>query len=258
LRKRIPILAYHAILNGAARELPAEWSRPHAVAYSSFREQLNFLRGRGWLSVGLDAVCAQPNELPSKPIAFTFDDGHSSDLIAADTLAEFGFSGTFFIAWSYIGRKHYVDQAAVKELVRGGFTIGSHAMRHAPLTEVDARELVRELVESKRRLEELTGDPVKELAVPFGRYDRRVIAAAMAAGYERVATSDIGIARNGTRRTLPRLPVTAKTSFADFCMLLTAPQVSLIALRLRNGLARRLTKMKCVLVSAPQTIELKD
>ena len=47
-------------------------------------------------------------------------------------------------------------------------------------------------------LGEIIGEAVTETACPFGSYDRRVLRATRAAGYQRVFTSDGGPIRLGT------------------------------------------------------------
>lgn len=250
--RRIPILAYHAIALGDAITLPSGWSRPHTVSYFSFLAQLDFLKNDGWKTVGFEAIGGSDSGEGHKRVVITLDDGHASDTIAAEALARHGFRGIFFVPWSHVGRKSYLEPSAVQELIRSGFGIGSHGLTHAPLTGRDDAELQRELVESKQRLEDLTGTEVTDLALPFGRYDRRVIAAALAAGYQRIATSDIGIARVKAAGVLPRLPITAATRLEDFCALLSARPVSVMWRRMRQGAGRRLVRLKGTVLQARQ------
>jgi peptidoglycan/xylan/chitin deacetylase (PgdA/CDA1 family) len=65
-----------------------------------------------------------------------------------------------------------------------GVAIGSHGVAHARLTRLGDDDLRRELVESKRQIEEELGRPCTELAYPYGEHDERVRAAARAAGYD--------------------------------------------------------------------------
>jgi hypothetical protein len=61
----------------------------------------------------------------------------------------------------------------------------------------------RELRESKRQVEEMTGLPCTLFCVPGGSYDDEVLAEAFDAGYERILTSDVGVA-DPSRRVLNR------------------------------------------------------
>ena len=64
-----------------------------------------------------------------------------------------------------------------------GYEIGSHTLSHANLTLLSDDDLVRELSESKKILEDLTGKQVTSLSFPFGRVNARVWKTAQALGY---------------------------------------------------------------------------
>lgn len=66
-----------------------------------------------------------------------------------------------------------------------GVDVGSHGVSHAHLTRLADEELRRELVESRREIEEQLSRPCAELAYPYGEHDERVRAAARQAGYGR-------------------------------------------------------------------------
>jgi peptidoglycan/xylan/chitin deacetylase (PgdA/CDA1 family) len=63
--------------------------------------------------------------------------------------------------------------------------VGSHGVTHAHLTRLSDEELRRELVESKRQIEDELGRACPDFAYPYGEHDDRVRAAVRAAGYER-------------------------------------------------------------------------
>src|SRR6185437_1616968 len=115
---------------------------------------------------------------------------------------------------------HFLDRQSVKQLSRDGFGIGSHGMTHSRLTAISPDRLRQELEESKARLEDLLGLPITDLAVPFGSYDRRVIEAALDAGYSTIMTSEVRQASFGPKsRVFPRLPVKSFTTHSDFLTL---------------------------------------
>ena len=70
--------------------------------------------------------------------------------------------------------------------------IASHSIHHFVLTRLPAEKQRHELVESKRRLEELTGAPVTTFCVPSGVWDDALVKAARDAGYTRILCSDRG------------------------------------------------------------------
>jgi peptidoglycan/xylan/chitin deacetylase (PgdA/CDA1 family)/lipid II:glycine glycyltransferase (peptidoglycan interpeptide bridge formation enzyme) len=68
--------------------------------------------------------------------------------------------------------------------------IGSHTLTHPDLTRIRPDQLKTELIDSKRRLEQLLGNPIEDLALPFGSYDQEVLRMAREAGYKRIYTVD--------------------------------------------------------------------
>jgi len=81
----------------------------------------------------------------------------------------------------------------VRDLARDPrVTIGSHGCRHVPLAKLPEAEMILELTESRRILEEQLGRPVRHLAYPYGATGEagpREFAAAQAAGYLTAVTT---------------------------------------------------------------------
>lgn len=127
-------------------------------------------------------------------VAVTFDDGNASDVgIALPALAARGLRATFHPCAGRLGSTGYVDAEALGTLRAAGMEVGSHGWGHVDLRRLDAAGLAREAEESRRVLAEASGGPIEAFAVPFGSYDRRVLAAL--GGYRRVYTSDRDRAR---------------------------------------------------------------
>jgi peptidoglycan/xylan/chitin deacetylase (PgdA/CDA1 family) len=71
----------------------------------------------------------------------------------------------------------------LRKLAEAGFEIGSHTLTHRDLTRLDDATLRRELHDSRKAIENEVGERVSSVSYPFGRYSRRVIDEARAAGY---------------------------------------------------------------------------
>ena len=81
------------------------------------------------------------------------------------------------------------------ELVRRGFSIGSHSMYHSILSRETTEVQVAELKESRTQLAEELGLPINLLAYPNGTpqdHDLRTVAAARAAGYKHAFCTQAG------------------------------------------------------------------
>jgi peptidoglycan/xylan/chitin deacetylase (PgdA/CDA1 family) len=95
----------------------------------------------------------------------------------------------------------FLDWAGAKELVRRGFSIGSHTMRHAILSRETAKVQVEELAESRRWLQAELDVPIHLLAYPNGRrgdYNAGTMRCAEWVGYRYALTTRPGLNRSTT------------------------------------------------------------
>jgi peptidoglycan/xylan/chitin deacetylase (PgdA/CDA1 family) len=131
-------------------------------------------------------------------LSVTFDDGNASDLaIAAPLLGRLGIRGVVFPCAGRLGRPGYLDAPGLRDLRGHGFDIGSHGMDHLPWSSMDGAGLEREIGTARSVLEMALGEPVAQAALPFGAYDRRVLAALRQAGFDAVHSSDPGLSQPG-------------------------------------------------------------
>jgi len=82
----------------------------------------------------------------------------------------------------------YVDAAQVRRAPEQ-VVIGAHTVNHPQLTKEYPEAALREMRESKRVLEELTGRAVKHFAYPNGDHNDRVVQLAEEAGYATAVTT---------------------------------------------------------------------
>jgi peptidoglycan/xylan/chitin deacetylase (PgdA/CDA1 family) len=98
-------------------------------------------------------------------------------------------------------RSRFLDWAEARELVRRGFSVGSHSLHHSILSREAASVQVTDLAESRRLLEDELDVPVRLLAYPNGvrgDYDATTIRAAQAAGYVHSLTMLPGVNSSAT------------------------------------------------------------
>ncbi len=190
----LPILMYHHV--GLLPPNPDGIRRDLTVAPDRFEGLLKYLAENRIQTVYLDQLLdhwAGRDELPARAVALTFDDGYDDNYdYAFPLLRKFGMAGTFFIVTDLVGRSGYMNWSQLEEMAQSGMSIQAHSANHADLTAVAPAELNRQLVAPKRLLEERLGQPVRFLAYPSGRFNRAVIVAAHAAGYEAAVTVNFG------------------------------------------------------------------
>lgn len=93
-------------------------------------------------------------------------------------------------------RSLLLDWHGARELVRRGFSIGSHSMDHTILSRETAQRQVQDLAAARRQLETELGIAVDLLAYPNGTrgdYDTSTIQASRAAGYTHAFTLRPGV-----------------------------------------------------------------
>jgi len=145
------------------------------------------LKATGWQGVNVTGAL----DFPANPVvAVTFDDGCETDLLAAaPILSELGFRATFYLISGSLGKRGYLSATQARDLADLGFEIGCHSMTHAYLSDLDDAGLRREIVEAKLQLEQVVGHQVQHFSCPGGRFNKRVIEVARAAGYRTLSTS---------------------------------------------------------------------
>ena len=153
------------------------------------------------------AVSADRNEMVAEDVpsvAVTFDDGFQSILEnALPELIARRIPASFFIPTGYIGQKaswigvkadeDHPEVVMTEEQIRGLpkdlINVGSHTVSHQDLRKLGNESLRKEIVDSKKRLEEIIGQKVTMISLPYGEHDERVIEAAHGAGYRWIFSS---------------------------------------------------------------------
>lgn len=181
-------LMYHEL------ELPGRplvQSEPGYVRYilreTTFRAQMDWLRQNGWRGLNISNALSST---PEKSVVITFDDGCETDLItAAPILREAGFHATFYVTAGLLDQPGYLSTAQLKDLSSTTFEIGCHSMTHAYLDDLQQPDLRREILDARKKLEDLIGEKVEHFSCPGGRYSANALAVVKESGYRSLATS---------------------------------------------------------------------
>lgn len=198
-----------------------------------------------WISVEkfnriVDQASSFPNAEPK--IVLTFDDGNASDAsFALPELSKRGLTASFFLIASRVGKKGYLDIAMIKDLLDAGMKIGSQGMDHRDWRTLDPLALKTELVDARRKLEDLTQRPVSTVAIPFGSYDRHVLKQLMSEPWECIYTTDRGLARSGSM-IKPRETVDVHTQDQNLLCKLSSDAPMLV--RMRRQLSRLYKRLR--------------
>lgn len=174
--------------------------------------------------------------------SYTFDDGNLSDIeIAAPILAHYGIHATFFVLADRIGTPGSLSAADIRALSEAGNRIGTHGAAHIDWRIADKTTIDRELGAATRAaIADAAGRPVMAAAIPFGRYNRKVLGALSREGYKEVYSSDGGPWHAG-QRPIPRTSPRADMTLSDIERLLIGPEPT--TTRLRRVLARSIKQI---------------
>ncbi|MCX8053990.1 MAG: polysaccharide deacetylase family protein [Armatimonadetes bacterium] len=189
-----------------------------------FRAQLDYLTYRGWNALALPQVVellGQPDGHDCNSFAVTFDDAYLGVYDhACPALADRNMTATVFVVVDRIGGVNEWDSTAgdvreplmsagqIREIAQLGFEIGSHTLTHPHLVALNESDLRREIVDSKKKLEDIIGKEVLAFSYPYGEYDDRVLAAVAEAGYGYAVATRLGTVQSDTDPfTIPRVNI---------------------------------------------------
>jgi len=154
---------------------------------------LRRLGGRG-VSVA-ELIAARRRGGGHRLVGLTFDDGYA-DFVehALPALQRYRFTATVFVlagrlggdnAWDPDGpRKPLMTSDQLRHVAAAGMEIGSHGLRHVSLPSVDGEDLSAEVQESRRMLQDITGQNVGGFCYPYGHLDSRAVREVQAARYD--------------------------------------------------------------------------
>ncbi|MFQ1003236.1 glycosyltransferase [Modestobacter sp. SSW1-42] len=258
----LAVLAYHAI-----EDVDDPRTGQYAVPPEALRAQLTALRAAGWrFLTGQQFLDHLEGHTPvtGNGVLLTFDDGYVSVLESAvPVMRELGAVGVAFVVSSLVGEHNawdaatgarplpLLDVAGLQELAGAGWELGAHSRSHAHLPHLADDALADELAGARQELAALGLGTPRFSAHPFGEHDRRVRAAAAAAGYDASFALVTGRARarRADRHAVPRIEVQRDTTVPELLALVDRPLVAphaagrQVARAVARAVARRLRRI---------------
>lgn len=119
-----------------------------------------------------------------KPHAITmsYDDGKLSDRKLVELFNRYGIRGTFHLNSGRLGDETYITEKEVQSLY-ANHEVAGHSINHPYLERLSMENLMWEIQEDRRHLEELTGEFVQGFSYPYGTWNDQVKQALVCAGY---------------------------------------------------------------------------
>ncbi|MFA5293119.1 MAG: polysaccharide deacetylase family protein [Phycisphaerae bacterium] len=212
-------LMYHRLVEPKEYNKLEGSERVLSVAVGKFEEQVKYLKESGYTFVTpaevVDFVKGKM-ELNGLSALLTFDDGCQSILKAIPILQKYSACATVFVTInddSFVFNLDHNDDKRLSDkqladIDGTALNFESHTLTHRPLVALCNDEIYTELAESRKRLEQILGRPIKHLAVPGNWYNKKVMRIAEEVGYETVWYSVPGdIIKGSNLYGLPRLNV---------------------------------------------------
>lgn len=223
-RSGVIILMYHSVGNN---------SEFFTVGPEDFERQMRYLKEQKFNIISLRKLIASlknKNTLLPKTVILTFDDGYQDNYENAfPILKKYNFPATIFLTTGRIGDKNYVNKRGVKlpmldwnqikEMHDAGFIdFEPHSVEHPHLTKIDIRDAEREILNSKRALEEALRKTCPFFAYPYGDYSEEVkkIAAKHFEAAVTVRKGVVKVKRNTDFWEIPRNSVDSEVCFTQF------------------------------------------
>ncbi len=179
-RTGVAVLGYHLV--GAGTRSPVD------VPIDVFEAQLDSLKGRVIsLDDALERLASEHRAADGVAAVLTFDDAYANfyekvlPSLLARRLPAVLYVPTAFIDGQQLGPLGGAENLPactwrqLREAVSSGLvTLGSHTVTHPNLTHVDSNRAAWELLASRLRIEEMTGQPVRHFCYPRGLWSRRI------------------------------------------------------------------------------------
>jgi peptidoglycan/xylan/chitin deacetylase (PgdA/CDA1 family) len=167
---RVPILVYHTV---------DESGNAYSVTPRQLNQQCRWLVEHGYTAITLRQFWRAARglaDLPANPVVLTNDDGAPSTKKFAKILDRYGLVGTYFV-----NNVSPLTRRQIRSLAQRG-SVEAHTVSHVALSGLEYEDQVAEIAENRDYLEEITGQPVRFLAWPYGDVNESAIEAATAAG----------------------------------------------------------------------------
>ncbi len=201
-RREIPVLTYHRVIDEEApRGHHGIW-----VSARRFEWQLRYLRRAGFRIITFAEYLSLPERerYRGRHVVLTFDDGYRDNYETLFPILHR--HGARAVIFQVTDRTENIwdqgdggepplplmDRDEIRRMVEQGMEFGSHTLTHPRLTELSSDEARREITESKRRIEEITGTEAITFCYPYGALDATIKEHVRAAGYRLGIASDSG------------------------------------------------------------------
>jgi len=186
-----------------------------SISSLMFMEQMEYLKANNYqvLSMRELAKCIKGEApIPEKGVVITIDDGYISAYNKAiPILRKFNYPFIVFVASGAVGSRRCMDWEQLKKLTMWGGDVGCHSLTHPHLVDISKKEIEKEIILSKKIMQDGLGCKIEWFAYPFGEYDEYIRSVGIQAGYTLLMTSDPGsVGKETLPDVVPRQAIVGK------------------------------------------------
>ena len=185
-----------------------------AIRIDQFEAHLKVIAERGLNVMALPEILAAlkaRRSLPDRTVALTVDGAFLSFYTEAwPRLRQAELPVTLFVSTDAIdeGREHYMSWEQIREVVRGGATIGNQTASHSQMPTLGRERNDRDIKRASRRFEEELGARPELFAYPYGAMSLTVREVVLENGFAAALGHHSGVIHPGSRfHFLPRFPM---------------------------------------------------
>lgn len=183
---RIPIITYHYVEN--VKDPKDTIRQSLDIVPFVFDKELKAISESKYKMIFVkDIPKIISGEIPysSQTAALTFDDGYEDFYTDAfPLLKKYNIKATIYVIYDFIGRKGFMNEKQIKEIIDSHLVeVGCHTLDHLYLKLLSKNIVVKQVVDSKKALEEMFKIKIESFAYPYGAFDQNTIDIVRSAGY---------------------------------------------------------------------------
>ena len=121
-----------------------------------------------------------------KVLTMSYDDGRSYDRRLVEIFNRYGIKGTFHLNAGLLGKDAHSDKVSfdeIKELYKG-HEVSCHTYTHPTIERCPLPQVVQQIIEDRKLLEDAVGYPVRGMSYPNGSYSEDIKKLLPACGIE--------------------------------------------------------------------------
>jgi peptidoglycan/xylan/chitin deacetylase (PgdA/CDA1 family) len=220
-----PFLLYHKIDHPTADvKIKGAFTTP-----AKFEKQIRYLN-----KLGISVLTAsdmieyykREGRFPDRTISLTFDDGWKDNYTNAfPIMKKYGVTATIFLVPSLLGKisdhvtadgegpREHMSEDDVREMSAAGIEFGSHTTHHKLLHQATDEEVVSEITESKKSIEDIVQKECRMFAYPAGFFTDLAVKCVADTGYAGAFSTVYGQDNGGDLYRLNRTEILRRDGY---------------------------------------------